>query len=103
MSTNIGKKDKSNMANIASTSELDSAKKSKDKSLAIAGIEKKPLEFAEQLDGRISNRWVQYGVKKNARLIARKLTREELNAEIRRLDPVNAEQIIKRSAQQANE
>jgi len=103
MRTNIGKKDKSNMADIASTSELESAKRSKDKLLSVADIEKEPLEFAEQLDGGISNRWVRYGVKKGASLVARKLSREEVNTEIRRLDPVNAENIIKRAEQHANE
>lgn len=102
MTTNIEMNEQSNIANVASTSELNSSAKSNDKLLAIAVVEKNPLEPAGKLGDGIS-RWVPYGVKSNASLISRKVPKEELFSEIRRLDPVNAEKRIQRAKDMLNE
>lgn len=91
---NIEMNEQSNFATAASTRELDLAAKSNDKLSAIAVIEKNPPELAVKLDDGIINRWIPYGVKKNASLIARKVEKEDLIAAIRRLNPDNAEYII---------
>jgi len=93
MTTNIEMNEQSNIANVASTSELNSSAKSNDKLLAIAVVEKNPLEPAGKLGDGIS-RWVPYGVKQKASLIAGKVEKEDLFAALRRLNPENAEYLI---------
>jgi len=103
MTQNIEKNVKANLANIAKMREMDSAAKSKDKLSAKVVVEKNPLELVEKLDGKISNYWIPYAVKKNARLFAGKVDKEKFIATIRRLNPDNAEYLIQEAEKRLNE
>jgi len=102
MTQNIEKNEKSNLANNASKRELDSAAKSKDRLSAKVVVEKNTLELVEKLDGKISNYWIPYAVKKNASLSTRKVDKEDLIATIRRLNPDNAEYLIQEAEKRLN-
>lgn len=58
----------------------------------IAGI---AIERMEKAEGDIKNRWIPYAVTLRASLLARKVERDVLIDELRRLDPANADQIAK--------
>ena len=95
MTTKIEMKEKSNFANVAEKSALDCADKSEDNSSAIAVVAKKTPKLDEQPGGEIKMRWIPYAVSLRASLVENKMGREELIAELRKLDPENAETIVK--------
>lgn len=54
---------------------------------------------ANNLQAEINNRWIPYAVTLRASLVARRVERQVLIDELKRLDPANAEQIIDRAEQ----
>jgi len=69
--------------------------------MVTAALQKERREKAV-LENEIHNRWIPYGVRLKASIIANKIERQTLIDELRRLDPANVDVIAARAAQNAD-
>ena len=78
------------------------ADSARDTSIVIATVLGKERKEKAALANDVANRWIPYGVRMKASIIANRVERQTLIDELKRLDPVNAENIIRQADQNSD-
>ena len=63
----------------------------------------KARKKAEALQNEIHNKWIPYGVRLRASLMARRVEKDELIAALKAGDPTNADRVVQEAAQRVPE